>query len=403
MSDPDSAQRRRPPTIDLTAQEVATERPADANESPAASAASADSGARGDANARNAARSARGFVPYVFAGLIGAAAAAAALAGLWFAGLAPPRASAALQNAAAPSTSPAPRSSDLSEMQARLDKLRRAVQAKPPDVGPAPARVTDLETRTNALADSIATLTHRVDAIAASTHDLAAEARAASTAAQDAKAAAQSKVPSGDVDQIARRIAALEDTVKTLRADAARAPSSTDDRAARAAVAAAALAAVVEQGGPFRAELASVTALGADEHATAALTPFADEGLPSTTVLGRELTQLLPALRQAVTAGPNDNSLIARFEMNARKLVRITRTDSAPTGDDPSAIVAGIETDARNNDIAGALADIARLPPPTRALAETWAKKAEAREAAVAASRRIAAEAVAALAKPARQ
>ena len=32
MSDPDSAQRRRPPTIDLTAQEVATERPADAQD-----------------------------------------------------------------------------------------------------------------------------------------------------------------------------------------------------------------------------------------------------------------------------------------------------------------------------------------------------------------------------------
>ena len=42
MSDPDSAQRRRPPTIDLTAQEVATERPADAQASAAASAAAAD-------------------------------------------------------------------------------------------------------------------------------------------------------------------------------------------------------------------------------------------------------------------------------------------------------------------------------------------------------------------------
>ena len=50
MSDPDSAQRRRPPTIDLTAQEVATERPADAQASAAASAAAADSAGTGGAN-----------------------------------------------------------------------------------------------------------------------------------------------------------------------------------------------------------------------------------------------------------------------------------------------------------------------------------------------------------------
>ena len=50
MSDPDSAQRRRPPTIDLTAQEVATERPADAQDSAAASAATADSTGTGGAN-----------------------------------------------------------------------------------------------------------------------------------------------------------------------------------------------------------------------------------------------------------------------------------------------------------------------------------------------------------------
>jgi hypothetical protein len=160
---------------------------------------------------------------------------------------------------------------------------------------------------------------------------------------------------------------------------------------------------VVERGAPFNTELASVTALGADEKAIAALTPFAAGGLPSAAALGRELVQLLPALRQASTAEPKESSLIARFELNAQKLVRITRTDSAPTGDDPSSIISHIDTDARSGDIAGALADIAGLRPQPRALAADWVKKAQAREAAVAASRRIIAEATAALGKPAPQ
>jgi hypothetical protein len=258
-----------------------------------------------------------------------------------------------------------------------------------------------------ALEDTIAGLTHRVDEIAQSTHDLATDAKAAAAsataAAEEGKAAAQSKVQSGDLDQIDKRIEALENAVKTLSADTARASSSADDRLARAAAAAAALAAAVEHGAPFNAELASVTALGADENAVAALRPFVADGLPSAAALIRELVQLLPALRQTSMAAPKESSLIARFELNAQKLVRITRTDSAPTADDPSSIISRIDTDARSGDIPGALAAIAGLPPQPRALAADWVKKAEAREAAVAASRRIAAEATAALGKPAPQ
>ncbi len=102
-------------------------------------------------------------------------------------------------------------------------------------------------------------------------------------------------------------------------------------------------------------------------------------------------------------AAPKEGSLIARLELNAQKLVRITRADSASTGDDPSSIISRIDIDARNGDIAGALADIARLPPAARAVTDEWVKKAQAREAAVAASRRIAAEAATALGKPAPQ
>jgi hypothetical protein len=406
MSDPDSAQRRRPPTIDLTAQEVETGRPADGAESSTASAASADSTGQGSANERGSSTAPRRTTPYIISGLIGAAAAAAIIVGLWLAGLAPQGWSAAPQSAATPPLAPAPDSKRMSEIEAQLDKLRAAAQATPPDAG-LTSRVSNVETQTKALNDAIAALTHRVDEIATSTRNLATEAKAAAAAAtaaaEEGKASAQSKVQSGDLDQIGKHIEALENAVKTLSADTARASSSADDHLARAAAAAAALAAVVERGAPFNSELASVTALGADENAVAALRSFAADGLPSTAALGRELIQLLPALRQTSMAAPKESSLIARLELNAQKLVRITRTDSAPTGDDPSLIVSRIDTDARSGDIAGALADIARLPPQPRALAADWAKKAQGREAAIAASRRIAAEAAAALGKPASQ
>src|SRR6202167_696024 len=401
MSDPDSAQRRRPPTIDLTAQEVETGRPKDGAESSTASAASADDSAGpGGANERGASPPPRRTTPYIVSGLIGAAAAAAIIVGLWFAGLAPQGWSAASQRAAAPILAQAPDSKRISEIEAQLDKLRGAAQATPPDAGLTP-RISNVETQTKALNDALAALTHRVDEIAQSTHDMATEAKAASAAAT--AAAEQSNVQSSNLDQIAKRIETLENAVKTLTADTARASSSADDHLARAAAVAAALAAVVERGAPFNAELASVTALGADENAVVALTPFAADGLPSTAAFGRELVQLLPALRQAAMAAPKESSLIARLELNAQKLVRIPRTDSAPTGDDPSSIISRIDTDARSRDITRARADIGRHAPEPRELAADWVKKAQAREAAVAASRRIAAAAAAALGKPAQQ
>jgi len=82
--------------------------------------------------------------------------------------------------------------------------------------------------------------------------------------------------------------------------------------------------------------------------------------------------------------------------------VRITPVD-APTGTDPSAVVARIAFDAARADIAAALVDVAALPDAAKPLTTEWAKKAQARDAAIAASRRIAADALAALSKPAAQ
>ena len=66
-------------------------------------------------------------------------------------------------------------------------------------------------------------------------------------------------------------------------------------------------------------------------------------------------------------------------------------------GDDRSAILARIEQRAAHANISGALAELAKLPPDARAPAQAWIAKAEARNKAIEASRRLAADAIAAL------
>jgi hypothetical protein len=87
------------------------------------------------------------------------------------------------------------------------------------------------------------------------------------------------------------------------------------------------------------------------------------------------------------------------LQANAEKLVRIRPIEEF-AGDDPAAIIARIEARAAQADLAGALAELAKLPPGLRAGAQGWIAKTEARNAAVELSRRFAADAVAALATP---
>ncbi len=394
-SEPDSTPRRRPPTIDLTAQEIETERQAGSTQDAAAADAVKDHVA-GNAPGGRIGRA----KPYAFGAVAGAIAVAAILAGLWLAGLVP------MRETAAPLTTPVAqgaRTPATDEISSRLDKIQQALQAPRPAPDAALAsRLAAAEAQTKSLSDSLGALARRVDEIAATSQSALAQARTAAAAAQEAKTAAQAGVQRGDLDAPANRIAALENAVKSLSSDAAQRTSPVDDRAARATVAAEALRAAVERGVPYQAELAAVKSLGADDNATAPLAPFAADGIPSAATLGRELGALTPALLKASGAAPNEGSFLGRLEAHAQQLVHVTPLD-APAGDDSSSVIARINADAARGDIVAALADIGRLLDAARSAAESWVAKAKAREAAIAASRRIAADALAALVGPASQ
>jgi hypothetical protein len=395
-SEPDSTPRRRPPTIDLTATEVAADKPAAGND-PAAEGAQTD-GASGQPSTKPAAGGPgdpRLFIITAFASIAAGALIVAIIGvGLWFAGYVPAR-----EPAAAPSSQP-PNSAAIAEISARLNKVEGAIatqqQQKPvPPPQPDPAllsRLAAAEAATKSLSDSLAALAHRVDDAAA----------AAQNALTQAKSAAQTEVARSDLDALAARIAPLESTVKTLADDIKHETATADDRAARLTVAAEALRATVERGAPYPAELAAVKSLGADQSATAPLEPFAAAGVPSAAALAHELESLTPALQQAAEPASSNNSFLGRLENNARRVVQITPVD-APPGDDPASVVTRISVDAGHADIAAALADIAKLPDAAKPLAAAWVEKAQARNAAIAASRKLAADALAALSKPSPQ
>jgi hypothetical protein len=406
MSETDSTPRRRPPTIDLTATEVDADKPAAAPEptqEPAKEPAAADAAGSSSQQAGEPAPGRpRSSVKTAVAGIAAGAIAVVAIgAGLWFGGYVP-----AGLLPASPSAQP-PNTAAIAEISARLNKIEGAIATQqkpipPPQPQPDPALVSRLaaaEATTKSLSDSLAALTRRVDDVAAAAQNALAQAKTASTAADAAKSAAQANVARSDLDALAARIAPLESTVKTLADDLKHETATADDRAARLTVAAAALRATVERGAPYPAELAATKSLGADPSATAPLEPFAASGVPGAAALAHELASLIPALRQAAEPASSNSSFLSRLESNAQHLVRITPVD-APPGDDPASVVTRIDVDAAHADIAAALVDIAKLPDAAKPLAAAWVEKAQARNAAIAASRKLAADALAALSKP---
>jgi hypothetical protein len=126
---------------------------------------------------------------------------------------------------------------------------------------------------------------------------------------------------------------------------------------------------------------------------------FAASGIPTPFALTRELLNIVPKLSPPPEAPPPGAGIVERLQAGASKLVRIERTDGV--GNDRGAIVARVTAAALRNDFAEARRELMTLPESERAPAKAWLDKADARDAALAASRKFADDALAGLAKPA--
>ncbi len=422
------ARRKRPaPTIDLTATEVAAEpgaapappEPPKAEASPQAEAPPAPphvpppeppGAAAEQPPSSGIAWLPPGFPwPAAVAGALAAAAVLLAFLSIWL--IVPRDAVATLTPRLAAietqlrdlAARPAPAGIDpqaIDALSARLAKLENALSAPRP-VATDPnvlGRLGSMEGLVKPLSDSIVALARRADDTDAAFRNVRGRIDTAAAAVAELQNAARaSSGDHGEIAKLADRIAALEKMDRAVADQLAKnAASAANDRPVRFALAASALRATFERGEPFAAELAAVKPLTADAPTLAAIEPFAASGVPSAATLGRELLAVVPVMQRAAGAAPRDGGILDRLQANAEKLVRIRPIEAAP-GEDANAILSRIEVKAAHADIAGALAELAKLPPAVRAPALAWIAKAEARGKAVDATRRLAADALAAL------
>jgi hypothetical protein len=394
--------KRAGPTIDLTATEVPQSDPPGETppEPPATASEPPPEQGEGAAAAAPAASPQAAFgIATLAAGAAGGAIVLIVLAALWFSGLLPLQLAASNEKSA----QAAANSQAIDALDRRVSALEDAIKKLPPSDAGLADRLTAAENAMKSLGVALAALNSRSDQTATTAAQARERADAAAKAVSDLQEATKTAAPGGasqaDVDALGKRVAALESAAQAARADIdkiAAGASNANDTAARLALSADVLRDAVAVGAPFADELAAVKELGGDAKALAPLAPFAASGVPTAQVLAQELKALLPAMAKLAGAQAPQGGFLDRLQANASKLVHI-RPVNAPEGDDTAAVLARLDIDAAKADLKAALADLGKLDAAARAPAETWITKVQAREAALAAARRYAAETARAL------
>jgi hypothetical protein len=281
--------------------------------------------------------------------------------------------------------------------QAALDALAARVAslesktAKPLPGTPDPGAATRIE----ALETSIASLREEVAASRSRSEQLTAAMDELKTAPRDAS-------PPPDLSAINDRLAQLERTTRAQIAAAAQQNAKpADDAPLRRVVAATLLDVSVRHGEPYAAALDAAKALAPDPGVLKPLDPFATSGVPGPAALSRDLLALLPKTAPAPeTATTTGAGIVDRLQAGAARLIRIQRTDAADNTD-RSAVIVRAAAAAQRNDVAGARRELNMLRDADRAAVQPGMDRLDARDAALTASRQFAADAMAALTKPA--
>ena len=386
-SPPDSERpKRAPPTIDLTATEVTTEA------APASDAAPSEAAAEAPPASPDAPPPAP-VSPWVVAPVSGAVAAALVIGVGWMLGWP------VIQPAATPA--PQLNAAAIDDLTARIAGLEtKAGKPVAPLADPAAAtRMESLEKSLAALRGELATTRTQSEKLASTISEVKSAARA-------------DGAPAPDLSAIDAHIARIETAVRAQAAEIAQQAGKiaetkaadakpADDLPLRRVVASALLDVLVRVGDPYQAALASAKALSPNADALKPLDQFAATGVPSTAKLAGELLTLVPKLSPAPPpdTATSGSGIVERLQASAAKLVKIERIDTS--GTDRGAVVARTTAAALRNDSNEARRELKTLAPADRAAVQTWLDKADARDAALAASRQFATDAMAVLAKPA--
>lgn len=394
--------KRTPPTIDLEATEVSTQPQDVAGEpeaQPLAEQANAEQAGAEDAKVETArvetakvetakpehseapAAVASGAIsPWVIAPFSGAVAAALVIAVGWVLGW---------PEVQAPPAAPQVTSATVDALSGRV----AAVEAKANKPAADPAIVARLD----ALEKSVGTIRGDIASLRAQSDKTA-------SALNDAKSAPRDAGASSGLAALDDRISRLERASTTARAELAQQGEQIadakvmDDKPLRYVVAATLLDVAVRHNDPFEAQLTAARSLAAKPEVLKPLDTFAASGIPTPVALSRELLNIVPKLSPPPEAPSSNAGIVERLQAGASKLVRIERTDGG--GNDRSAIVTRVTAAALRNDFVEARRELKTLPEADRAPAQAWLDKTDARDAALAASRKFADDALAGLAKP---
>ena len=326
--------------------------------------------------------------PVITAAFAGAGAAALVLGMVWFLGW----------NAASPIVAPPADTAAIDGLAARIASVESKTNAPP--LTPAPVPDAAAATRIDSLEKSSTSLRTELAAARAQSEKLAA-------LVDEMKSAPRESLPAPDLSAINERLAQIERNLHTQGSEIAQEKQEkenakpADDMPLRRVVAASLLDISVRQGDPYVAALAAAKALTQDADALKPLDGFAASGVPSPAILCRELLTLVPKLSPPApeNSTADTGGIIDRLQAGASRLVRIERTDAV--GNDRGAVVARVTAAALRNDSTEARRELNTLPSADRAAAQSWIDKTDARDAALAASRQFAADAMTALAKPA--
>ncbi|WP_234684222.1 COG4223 family protein [Bradyrhizobium monzae] len=391
--------KRTPPTIDLEATEVSTQ-PQDLavepETQPSAEQANAEQAGAEDARVETAkaetskaepehgeaqtAVASGAISPWIIAPFSGAAAAAVVIAVGWALGWP------AVQ---APPATPQVTSATVDALSGRV----AAVEAK----AGKPAADPAVAARLDALEKSVGTLRGDIA-------NLRAQSDKTASALNDTKSAPRDPAASSGLAALDNRVSQLERASTTARAELAQQGEKIadarvmDDKPLRYVVAATLLDVAVRHNDPFDAQLAAARSFAANPELLKPLDMFAAGGIPTPVALSRELLNIVPKLSPPPEAPAAGAGIVERLQAGASKLVRIERTDGV--GNDRGAIVARVTAAALRNDFVEARRELRTLPEADRVPAQAWLDKVDARDAALAATRKFADDALAGLAKP---
>ena len=376
--------KREPPTIDLKATAVSDAAKPEADEAREAEQVAAEPASRAEPPPSQAA--AQPVSPWAIAPISGAVAAALVIGVGWVLGWP------AVQ---APAPAPKVNAAAIDDLTARIAGLESKT-SKPVSDSAAAARIDGVEKSLAALRSELNAARAQADKLASAVGEIRAQPR-------DGSAPAAAPV---DLSPINERLAQIERAAKAQESELAAIKSAeakpvnakpADDAALRRVVAAALLDVAVRHGEGFAAQLSAAKPLAPGADALKPLEAFAASGVPSAPALCRELVAIVPKLApSAPEAETTGSGIVDRLQAGAAKLVRVQRADA--TGTDRASVVARVTSAALRNDLNEARRELNLLAPADRAAAQAWLDKADAREAALAASRKFAADAMTALA-----